>query len=65
MIFLVSLPALKDFGSEAIAGYSIALRIEQLLLLPVIGITHALLPIIAQNFGTGKYNRVRESYFCV
>ena len=55
--------ALKDFGSEAIAGYSIAVRIEQLVLLPILGITHALIPIVAQNFGAGEYNRVRESLF--
>ena len=55
--------ALKDFGPEAIAGYSIAVRIEQLVLLPILGITHALLPLVAQNFGAGEYNRVRESLF--
>ena len=55
--------ALKDFGSEAIAGYSIAVRIEQLVLLPILGITHALIPLVAQNFGAGEYNRVRESLF--
>tara|TARA_B100000902_G_scaffold55473_1_gene62174 strand:- start:1082 stop:1699 length:618 start_codon:yes stop_codon:yes gene_type:complete len=55
--------ALKDFGSEAIAGYSIAVRIEQLVLLPILGITHALIPLVAQNFGAGEHNRVRESLF--
>ncbi len=58
--------ALKDFGAEAIAGYSIAVRIEQLILLPILGVTHALLPLVAQNFGAGKFNRVREAFFlCV
>ena len=58
--------ALKDFGPEAIAGYSIALRIEQLVLLPILGISHALIPLVAQNFGAGEYNRVRKSLFlCV
>ena len=55
--------ALKDFGPEAIAGYSIALRIEQLVLLPILGISHALIPIVAQNFGAGEYDRVRKSLF--
>lgn len=58
--------ALKSFGAEAIAGYSIAVRIEQLVLLPILGVTHALLPVVAQNFGAGKYDRVREALFlCV
>ena len=55
--------ALKSFGAEAIAGYSIAVRIEQLVLLPILGVTHALLPVVAQNFGAGKYDRVREALF--
>ena len=58
--------ALKDFGPEAIAGYSIAVRIEQLLLLPILGITHALIPLVAQNFGASEYNRVRKClYLCI
>ncbi len=57
--------ALKGFGGHAIAAYGIALRIEQILLLPVLGMTGALLPIAAQNFGAGQYDRVRESlWFC-
>jgi len=53
--------ALKDFGLEAIAEYSIAVRIEQLVLLPILGVTHALLPIVVQSFGAKEYHRVRES----
>ena len=57
--------ALKDFGEEAIAAYGIALRIEQILLLPVLGMTGALLPIAAQNYGAGDHARVREAvWFC-
>lgn len=57
--------ALKGFGEHAIAAYGIALRIEQILLLPVLGMTGALLPIAAQNFGAGQYDRVREAvWFC-
>ncbi len=57
--------ALKGFGEHAIAAYGIALRIEQVLLLPVLGMTGALLPIAAQNFGAGNADRVREAiWFC-
>ena len=56
---------LKGFGEEAIAAYGVALRIEQILLLPVLGMTGALLPIAGQNFGAGAYDRVREAvWFC-
>ena len=57
--------ALKGFGEHAIAAYGIALRIEQILLLPVLGMTGALLPIAAQNFGADQHDRVRDAlWFC-
>ncbi len=57
--------ALKGFGGSAIAAYGVALRIEQILLLPVLGMTGALLPIAGQNFGAEQFARVREAvFFC-
>lgn len=57
--------ALSQFGGHAIAAYGIALRIEQILLLPVLGMTGALLPIAAQNFGAGDHDRVRDAvWYC-
>ena len=57
---------LKQFGGHAIAAHGIALRIEQLFLLPVLGITGALLPIAAQNYGAQNYARMREAlFFCI
>lgn len=56
---------LKGFGQEAIAAHGIALRIEQILLLPVLGMTGALLPIAGQNFGAKDFDRVRAAvHFC-
>lgn len=54
---------LKSFGQSAVAAYGVALRIEQLFLLPVFGLTGALLPIIAQNFGGGHNERARAALF--
>jgi Na+-driven multidrug efflux pump len=57
---------LKDHGPEAQAAYGVALRIEQILLLPAFGLTGALLPIASQNFGAGNHARIREAaIFCV
>lgn len=57
--------ALKGFGETAIAAYGVGLRIEQILLLPVLGMTGALLPIAGQNFGAKHHDRVREAlFFC-
>jgi putative MATE family efflux protein len=56
---------LKEFGAQAVAGYGVALRIEQLLLLPAFGLTGALLPIASQNYGAKDFDRVREAaMFC-
>ena len=54
---------LKSFGTSAVAAYGVALRVEQLFLLPVFGLTGALLPIAAQNFGAGNHDRVRQALF--
>ena len=54
----VVLYALRGFGEAAQAAFSIALRIEQLALLPAIGFTIALVPIVAQNFGAKEFDRV-------
>ncbi|MDA7573188.1 MATE family efflux transporter [Candidatus Pelagibacter sp.] len=51
-----------QFGNLATAGYGAALRIEQVFLLPVIGLNTAVLSIGGQNFGAKKYNRIRELY---
>ena len=54
---------LKEFGPSAAAAYGVALRVEQLFLLPVFGLTGALLPIASQNFGAGEAIRVRKALF--
>ncbi len=55
--------ALKSYGPEALAAYGIALRMEQLFLLPALGITIALTPIAAQNFGAEHFDRVKEAFW--
>ena len=58
--------ALKGFGEHAIAGFGVAIRLEQILLLPVLGVTGALLPIASQNYGAQDHARVREAlFFCL
>ena len=58
ILFFVS-----KFGDIATAGYGVALRIEQLLLLPTIGLNTAVLSITGQNFGAKEYGRIGEAYF--
>ena len=51
-----------QFGDLATAGYGAALRIEQVFLLPVIGLNTAVLSIGGQNFGAKAFDRIRELY---
>jgi len=51
------------FGEYAVAGYGSAMRIEQVVLLPILGINTAIISIIAQNIGAKYYDRVEQSYF--
>ena len=52
----------KHFGKEAVAAYGIATRIEQVMLLPTIGLNFAILSLTGQNNGAGRLDRVREAW---
>lgn len=49
------------FGSDAIAGYGVAIRIEQIALIPTIGLNIAALSIIGQNNGAHRFDRIQET----
>ena len=50
------------FGDLATAGYGTAVRVEQVLLLPVIGLNTAVLSIAGQNYGAKFFIRIKEVY---
>lgn len=50
------------FGSDHVAGYAVGLRLEQVLLLPALGLNAAVMAIAGQNHGAGNASRVRETY---
>jgi len=50
-------------GENAVAGYGAATRIEQVVLLPILGINTAIISIISQNFGAKNFDRIRQAYF--
>lgn len=52
--------AVARFGENAVAGLGIALRIEQLVLLPTVGINIAVLSLISVNFGAKQFERMNE-----
>ena len=49
-------------GEYATAGYGVGTRIEQVVLLPILGINTAIITIIAQNFGAQNFQRIKETY---
>lgn len=53
---------LRDFGTAVMAIYGVGTRIEQIVLLPTIGLSIAASAIIAQNNGAKNFTRVRETY---
>lgn len=52
----------KHFGEAAVAAFGIATRIEQIVLMPAIGLGTAMLSIVGQNHGAGLPQRVREAW---
>ena len=52
-----------ESGEYAVAGYGAGTRIEQVVLLPILGINTAIISIISQNFGARNFDRIKETYF--
>ena len=50
------------YGNDAIAGFASAGRYEQLLFLPLLGLSTAVTSIVGQNLGARKPERVLETY---
>lgn len=49
------------FGREVVAAYGIGMRIEQIMLMPAIGLNVAVLAIVAQNSGARLAERIAET----
>lgn len=60
-IFIITF-YLSEYGKTAVAAYGVAIRTEQIFLLPTIGLNIATLSLAGQNNGAKNYDRVREVY---
>lgn len=54
----------SHYGMYAVAGYGIGFRVEQLMLLPALGLSTAVLTLVSNNYGAKQYERVKETLYC-
>jgi putative MATE family efflux protein len=54
---------IRNFGPAAQAGFGVGARVMQALFLPVVALSFAVSPVVGQNFGGRKAERVRHSIY--
>ena len=52
----------NPFGTQALAGYSATMRVENVFSLIFVSIGNAVSPYVSQNLGAGKTQRIRKGY---
>lgn len=60
-IFVIQFFIYRYGNDQTLAGYGVAVRIEQIALLPTIGLNIATLAIAGQNFGANLFSRIQAT----
>lgn len=55
----------NSFGSEMLAGFSAAMRVESICVVPMAALGNAMSSYTAQNIGSGKNYRIKQGYHTV
>ncbi|MCC5450148.1 MATE family efflux transporter [Rheinheimera sp. UJ51] len=53
---------MATYGPEAVAAFGVGARIESIASLVVLALSMTLPPVISQNFGASRFDRVKEAY---
>jgi Na+-driven multidrug efflux pump len=53
---------IREFGAAAQAGFGVGARVMQAMFLPVIAVAFAVAPVVGQNFGGRRADRVRQAF---
>jgi putative MATE family efflux protein len=61
-MFVINFFIARNGSTEGLAAYGVALRIEQIALLPSAGLHTAMLTLVGNNFGARQFERIRETY---
>jgi putative MATE family efflux protein len=62
LIFLVLNKVISSFDSVAIAAMGIVIRVSDIAYMPIMGVSHGLLPIIGFCYGAGNYKRLWQAF---
>ena len=58
--FMLLMGIVGSFGSLAIAAFGIGLKINSVIIMPMIGTSMAVVSMVGQNFGTGNNERAKQ-----
>ncbi|MEY2529073.1 MAG: hypothetical protein QOJ05_1163 [Verrucomicrobiota bacterium] len=63
-IYIVVVYAIiRPFGAEAQAGFGVGARVMQSMFLPVIAVAFSVAPVVGQNFGGRRADRVKQTFY--
>ncbi|MFZ1220205.1 MAG: MATE family efflux transporter [Chthoniobacterales bacterium] len=63
-IYIVLVYAIiRPFGAEAQAGFGVGARVMQSMFLPVIAVAFSVAPVVGQNFGGRRADRVKQTFY--
>ena len=61
MGFLITTYFLQFYGESTVAAFGVTTRIEQIVLMPTFGLYAAIMALVGQNNGAGKFDRIVET----